>query len=92
MDGNEYTLNYNDTVSGTNAVTLTFGAVTVTYASWIDAYFPGETNPAIIGATADPDNDGIPNAVEMVLGGDPATVMDAALLPTIELVNADPDA
>ena len=70
---------------------LTLG-VSASYASWIDGFFPGETDPAIIGATADPDNDGIPNAVEMVLGGNPATVMDAALLPTIELVNADPDA
>ena len=56
------------------------------YASWIDEFFPGETNPAIIGATADPDHDGILNAVEMVLGGNPKDVMDAALLPTIELV------
>ena len=56
------------------------------YASWIDEFFPGETNPAIIGATADPDGDGIPNAVEMVLGGNPKAVLDAALLPTIELV------
>jgi autotransporter-associated beta strand protein len=37
-------------------------------------------------ATADPDSDGIPNAVEFVLGGNPATVQDQALLPTIALV------
>ncbi len=62
-----------------------------TYATWIDGFFPGETNPAIIGAGADPDNDGIENAVEMVIGGNPATGNDLALLPTIELVSADPD-
>jgi methylmalonyl-CoA mutase cobalamin-binding domain/chain len=56
------------------------------YASWIDGFFPGETNPAIIGAAADPDFDGIANAAEMVVGGNPATGMDAALLPTLELV------
>ena len=56
------------------------------YATWIDGFFPGETNVAIIGGTADPDQDGIANAVEMVLGGNPATGMDSALLPTIELV------
>ena len=66
-------------------------ANSASYASWINSYFPGETNPAIIGATADPDNDSIANAVEMVIGGNPATSMDTALLPTIELVNADPD-
>jgi autotransporter-associated beta strand protein len=74
----------------------TTGVLTLTenlnsYESWINGFFPGETNPAIIGGNADPDNDGIPNAVEMVLGGNPATGMDVALLPTIELVNADPD-
>jgi autotransporter-associated beta strand protein len=58
----------------------------ITYASWIDGFFSGETNPAIIGPDADPDKDGITNAVEMVLGGNPATGMDTALLPTIELV------
>ncbi len=57
-----------------------------TYASWINGFFLGETNPLIIGAGADPDNDGIGNAAEMVLGGNPATGMDTALLPTIELV------
>lgn len=56
------------------------------YSSWIDGFFPGETNPAIIGANADPDNDGIANAVEYVLGGDPKNSMDAALLPTLDLV------
>ena len=37
-------------------------SVGATYASWINGFFPGETNQAIIGAAADPDNDGIPNA------------------------------
>ena len=58
----------------------------VTYASWIDGFFPGETDPAIIGPDADPDDDGIANSVEMVVGGDPKDGMDVALLPTIELV------
>jgi fibronectin-binding autotransporter adhesin len=67
----------------------TTGILTLTqpgYASWIDGFFPSETNPAIIGAGADPDFDGIANAVEMVIGGDPKLGMDTALLPTLELV------
>jgi autotransporter-associated beta strand protein len=59
-----------------------------TFEDWIAGF--GLTGADALG-TADPDKDGIANAVEMVLGGNPATVMDAALLPTIELVNADPD-
>ena len=76
-------------ITGRNwAFSETSGKLTVSlpYAAWINSFFPGETNPAIIGATADPDGDTIANAVEMVLGGNPASVMDAALLPKIELV------
>jgi hypothetical protein len=40
----------------------------------------------IIGAAADPDSDDIPNSVEMIIGGNPQTGMDTALLPTLELV------
>lgn len=46
-------------------------APTNTYDSWIDGYFTGVTDPAIIGAAADPDNDGIANAVEYVIGNAP---------------------
>jgi hypothetical protein len=69
---------------------LTLGPA-ASYVSWIDGFFPGETNQAIIGAGADPDKDGIANGVEMVIGGNPKLGMDTALLPTIERVNADPD-
>ncbi len=70
----------------TGVLTLVSGG---SYADWIDGFFPGETDPAIVGSDADPDNDSIPNSVEMVIGGDPKDGMDVALLPTIELV-ADP--
>ncbi len=56
------------------------------YAAWAAGYFPSEVDPAIIGTTADPDQDGLCNAVEMVLGGNPATTMDASLLPTVQQV------
>ena len=64
---------------------LTLGEGGSSYATWIDGFFPGESDPLIIGADADPDEDGIANAVEMVIGGDPATGMDVSLLPTLEL-------
>lgn len=68
----------------TGVLTFDSGA---SYASWIDGFFPGETDENIIGANADPDGDGIANAVELMIGGNPATGMDAKLLPTVELVN-----
>ena len=76
----------NSQITGTGTLTVTSGPTVAGYAAWINGFFPGETNLAIIGADADPDNDGIDNSVEMVIGGNPATGMDTALLPTLELV------
>lgn len=41
------------------------------FIAWIDSFFPGETLPAIIGKTADPDNDGVDNLTEFALNGNP---------------------
>jgi autotransporter-associated beta strand protein len=74
------------TASFTGSGTLKVVPAANNFAAWINTFFPGEINPAIIGAAADPDNDGIANGVEMLIGGDPKDGMDTALLPTIELV------
>lgn len=53
------------------------GMLTVTspatdpFGTWINGYFPGETDPAIIGKGADPDGDGVNNFAEFALGGTP---------------------
>ncbi len=39
--------------------------------TWINTYFPGETNPDIIGKGADPDGDGANNLAEFALNGIP---------------------
>lgn len=39
--------------------------------AWIGTYFPGETNPAIVGKDADPDGDGTNNLAEFALNGTP---------------------
>lgn len=41
------------------------------YAGWINGYFPGETNQAIIAKTADPDGDGVANGIEYLTAGIP---------------------
>ncbi len=64
--------------------TITYGATEIIierpasggYTDWIETYFPGETDPAIIGQDADPDGDGGSNRFEFALGGlpnDPAS-------------------
>jgi hypothetical protein len=42
-----------------------------TYASWIDGFFPGVTDAAIVGFDADPDHDGVRNGVENFFGTAP---------------------
>lgn len=57
------------------------------FTTWIGGF--GLTNASDRLPDADPDHDGIPNGIEFVLGGNPATGMDSALMPTGELVSAD---
>ena len=52
-------------------------ALSTGFAGWIGPF--GVSNPA---ADADPDNDGIPNALEYVLGANPAQP-DSGLAPTV---------
>jgi autotransporter-associated beta strand protein len=67
-------------VTGDLSVTASFA---INYTSWAAAY-------SIVGQPkGDKDNDGVSNAVEMVVGGNPDTGMDVDKLPTLQLV-ADP--
>jgi autotransporter-associated beta strand protein len=54
------------------------------YAAWVAGF--GLSGQAAL-EEEDPDFDGIDNLIEFVLGGNPATVPDTALLPTIDLVS-----
>ena len=49
------------------------------YALWINGYYPGNSNPLVIGANADPDKDRVANAIEMLLGGSPLVPGDVEL-------------
>jgi arylsulfatase A-like enzyme len=40
------------------------------FASWIDSFFPGASDPLVIGFECDPDGDGVANGLEYYLGGD----------------------
>jgi len=55
------------------------------FGEWLASYGLGG------GPGNDPDHDSISNAVEYVIGGNPANRADQNLLPTISLVTADPD-
>jgi autotransporter-associated beta strand protein len=41
------------------------------FETWINTYFPAETDPAIVGKDADPDGDGTDNLAEFALNGNP---------------------
>jgi autotransporter-associated beta strand protein len=55
-------------LSGTGALRI---PASDPFLAWIEPFFPGETDPAIVGRDADPDGDGIPNAIEFLTGGIP---------------------
>ncbi len=60
---------------------------------WQEAQWPGVEDPAVIAATADPDGDGTPNALEFFAGTDPrstasAPVFRAEILPATDAVPA----
>ncbi|WP_193214421.1 autotransporter-associated beta strand repeat-containing protein [Luteolibacter marinus] len=43
------------------------------FPAWVDAYFPGESDPAVVGKDADPDQDGWSNELEFALNSDPSS-------------------
>ncbi|MFC7336472.1 putative Ig domain-containing protein [Haloferula chungangensis] len=59
------------------------------YQGWVQSAFNAAqaSDPSISGPEADPNNNGIPNIIEFVVGGDPLSVENQNLLPTIELIN-----
>ena len=61
---------YDDGAATTNIALV---RTATAYDLWVDKFFPGETDPAIIGKDADPDGDGQTNIVEFALDGDPAS-------------------
>jgi hypothetical protein len=59
------------------------------YQAWVQSIFtPAQAlDPSISGPVADPNKDGIPNLIEFVLGGNPATGQNPSLLPAMALVS-----
>ncbi|TAE78112.1 MAG: hypothetical protein EAZ65_03120 [Verrucomicrobia bacterium] len=49
------------------------------FIGWIDGFFAGSTDPAVVGKTADPDSDGIDNLTEFALKGDPSSAANKGL-------------
>ena len=58
------------------------------YAGWSAQFWPGAADPAVSGAEADPDGDGITNLMEYALGSDP-TASDTSLLPAAGIDTVD---
>lgn len=56
------------------------GTAPASYATWIADAYPGVTDPAIVGFSADADGDGIPNGVEYAFALDPKNGEAGALI------------
>ena len=76
-------------LSDIESATVVVAATTdVGYSGWCKQFWPGVTDPGIIGAEADPDGDGINNLMEYALGSDP-TYSDQSLLPWLKVETVD---
>jgi autotransporter-associated beta strand protein len=65
-------------ITGPGTLQVSGAAPASPFESWIAGFFPGITNPAIIGPNADPDGDGQSNLLEFALAGDPSDGADNA--------------
>ncbi len=76
---------------GFAAAGLGLSAQTTTYSDWLPTVFSeaDRYNNAVIGASADPDQDGLRNLQEFVFFGQPLSADSAALLPRLEQVGSD---
>lgn len=55
--------------AGSSTTTAVFSSTP--FLTWAGTAFPGVTDSTVIGASADPDGDGVPNLLEYALGSDP---------------------
>ena len=87
-----YALNYayNNGTTSTN-IAIVSATVPAAFAAWIATFFPGATDPAVIGPAADPDKDGESNALEFALGGLPNSGSNHAKIYSLAL-DSDADA
>ncbi|MFD0893055.1 autotransporter-associated beta strand repeat-containing protein [Luteolibacter ambystomatis] len=67
IGGTNYVIRYAD---GGKNLTLT---VATAYDNWILGYYAGSSGGVVLGATADPDKDGVANLMEYVLGSNPSS-------------------
>jgi len=79
-----YNAGNSSAITGTGTLFVTDGAGTPAgYTGWIAGFFPGETDPAIVGPNADANGDGVANALVYLFGGNPKDGNNQALLPTV---------
>lgn len=87
-----YTVNYayNNGVHSRNIAIVSGEPGGSAFDSWIGGFFPGVTNPAIIGIGADPDGDGATNLQEFALGGAPNDPTNNGLYFVFTTDSSDP--
>lgn len=73
--GYKLVYNYDNGINSNN-----IALVQLPFESWIGKYYPGVTDPAIVGPAADPDHDGVSNLIESQLGTNPSVSSPGLLL------------
>lgn len=81
--------NYTGSTSAEFLIVTAIAPPLTTYANWRSTAFPTEAqgNPAIVGGTADPDSDGMPNNFEYAMGFDPLRALTASEISALPRLN-----
>lgn len=83
---NAFTVDYSDDTLGGTAMTLTAAGAASPYGGWADSF-------SLVGAdrapTADPDNDGLDNGIEFVIGSNPTINTPASARPSATVIGTN---
>jgi autotransporter-associated beta strand protein len=83
---NTFIVDYSDATLGESAITLSIAGTSNPYLGWANSYSltGGDRAP-----TADPDNDGLDNGIEFVIGSNPTTNTPAANRPAASVIGGN---
>jgi hypothetical protein len=82
---NSFTVRVTDVEGAFDEASLEIEVTSSGFFAWLATY------GVVAGPNVDSDKDGINNAVEYVIGGNPANQNNSDLLPQVSMVSADPD-
>jgi fibronectin-binding autotransporter adhesin len=86
LGANTFIVDYSDATLGESAITLSIAGTSNPYLGWANSY---SLTGGDIAPTADPDNDGLDNGIEFVIGSNPTTNTPAGNRPAASVIGGN---